>query len=124
MIEERKNLTQKLHKLQPFDCKINDRQHEELLQLVSGIQSTRKGSASVNQLIYEAEQVLGTDNNVLRDAWQQDVLERLHFDEDQRKSGMVVHYNNNANFDCCLLSERTKGKQMESNYHQDGLVCE
>ena len=89
VIEERKYLAQKLNKLQPFDCNINDCQHEELLQLVSGIQS--KGSATVNQLITEAEQVLGPDNNTLKDVWQQDVVERLHFEKDQRKSGMVVH---------------------------------
>ena len=36
----------------------------------------------------EGECVLGTDNNILRDAWRQDVLERLEFKKDQRRSGM------------------------------------
>ena len=70
--EERKNLVQKLNKLQPFECNINDRQHNELIQLVSAIQS--RGSATVNQLISEGKSMLGADNNILKGAWQQDVI--------------------------------------------------
>ena len=86
VIEERKNLVQKLNKLQPFECYINDRQHNELIQLVSAIQI--KGSATVNQLISEGESMLGADSNILKDAWQQDVIERLHFEKDQRGAGI------------------------------------
>ena len=78
-------MVQKLNKLQPFECNINDRQHNELIQLVSAIQN--KDSATVNQLISEGESMLGADNNILKDAWQQDVIERLHFEKDQSKSG-------------------------------------
>lgn len=85
VIEERKNLVQKLNKLQPFECSINDRQHSELLQVVSAIQN--KGSAAVRQLICEGEAMLGADNNVLKDAWQQDVIERLDYERDQSQSG-------------------------------------
>ena len=87
VIEERKNLVQKLNKLQLFECNINDRQHNELIQLVSAIQN--KDSATVSQLISEGESMLGADNNILKDAWQQDVIERLHF-EDQSKSGNIT----------------------------------
>lgn len=96
VIEERKNLGQKLSKLQPFDCNINDRQHSELLQIVSAIQS--KGSASVQQLICEGESMLGEDNNILKDAWHQDVIERIQFEKDQGRSGnkpyhlCVIHW--------------------------------
>ena len=86
VIEERKNLVQKLNKLQPFECYINDRQHNELIQLVSAIQI--KGSATINQLISEGESMLGADSNILKDAWQQDVIERLHFEKDQRGAGI------------------------------------
>ena len=55
VIEERKNLVQKLNKLQPFECSINDRQHSELLQVVSAIQN--KGSAAVKRLICEGDLV-------------------------------------------------------------------
>ena len=85
VIEERKNLVQKLNKLQPFECSINDRQHSELLQVVSAIQN--KGSAAVNQLICDGEAMLGADNNILKDAWQQDVIERLDYERDQSQSG-------------------------------------
>ena len=86
VIEERKNLGQKLSRLQPFECNVNEQQHEKLLQLVSAIHE--KVSASVDELIMEGERALGTDNNILRDAWWQDVLERLEFEKDQRRSGM------------------------------------
>ena len=31
--------------------------------------------------------MLGADNNVLKDAWQQDVIERLDYERDQSQSG-------------------------------------
>ena len=88
VIEERKNLVQKLNKLQPFECGINDHQHSELLQVVSAIMN--KVSAAVNQLICEGEAMLGADNNILKDAWQQDVIERLDYERDQSQSGNSI----------------------------------
>ena len=119
VIEERKNLVQKLNKLQLFECNINDRQHNELIQLVSAIQN--KDSATVSQLISEGESMLGADNNILKDAWQQDVIERLHFEKDQSKSGNITKCVYVALFIVgFFFSQRVQGKQMESNHHKDG----
>ena len=86
LTDERKNLTKKLNKLQPFDCIVNDKEHASLLELVSTIH--KKGSKAIQELISEGEQVLGCDNNALQQAWHQDVTERLEYEVDQRRSGM------------------------------------
>lgn len=74
LTNERKNLTKKLNALQPFDCIVNDKEHANLLGLVSTIH--KKGSKAIQELISEGEQVLGSDNNALQQAWHQDVTER------------------------------------------------
>lgn len=86
LTDERKNLTKKLNKLQPFDCIVNDKEHANLLELVSTIH--KKGSKAIRELISEGEQILGPDNNALQQAWHQDVTERLEYERDQRRSGM------------------------------------
>ena len=51
LTDERKNLTKKLNKLHPFDCIVNDKEHANLLQLVSTIH--KKGSKAIQELISE-----------------------------------------------------------------------
>ena len=75
---ERKNFAQKLKKLEPFDCQISEKQDSELLQIVSQID--KKGSKAIDEIIKEGDRVLGEDN-LLRDAWRQDVTERLEYEK-------------------------------------------
>ena len=79
-------MAQKIKKLQPFDCEVNDKQNYKLLNLVSEV--CKKGSKAVDELRKESDQILGKDN-VLRDAWQQDISERLEFENDQHNSVIV-----------------------------------
>jgi len=41
------------------------------------LKELNKNSKTVNELCKEGDKVLGSDNNILRAAWQQDVVERL-----------------------------------------------
>ena len=38
-------------------------------------------------LIAEGDRILGEDGNALREAWEQDVIERLEYERDQAKAG-------------------------------------
>lgn len=84
---ERKNLIRKVNKLQPFNCTVSDKQNDELLQLVTSV--SKKGSKVIQELIDEGDKALG-ENNVLKESWQQDVIERLQFDSDQHKTGGYI----------------------------------
>lgn len=77
----------KLKKLDKFSCDVSDKQHSEILQLVSSV----KDSKAVQELIAEGDRVLGEEHNSLRQAWQQDVCERLDFEKDQTKAGTCIH---------------------------------
>ena len=61
------------------------KQHAEIVQLVT----TVNHSEAVWQLIVEGDRVLGEDHNALRQAWEQDVTERLEYEQDQNKTGTV-----------------------------------
>ena len=67
-----------------YDCNISDKQHTEILQLVSSM----KDSKAVHELIAEGDRILGEGQNALREAWEQDVVERLEIERDQAKAGM------------------------------------
>ena len=82
---DRKNLTRKLNRLQPFDCDVSDKQHAKLLEFVSSVH--KNGSKVINELIEEGNRVLG-DESMLKDSWHQDVVERLDYERDQQTSGM------------------------------------
>ena len=81
---ERQNLISKINRLNRFDCDVSDKQHAELLKLVKSVND--KGSRVIQELINEGEHQLG-ENNLLKESWKQDVVERLSFEEDQRRSG-------------------------------------
>ena len=83
--KDRKNLNSKLDALTPFNCELKDKQHSELLELVRSVH--KNGSQAIEQLCVEGDKALGEDRNLLRDAWQQDVIERLQHEKDQAKSG-------------------------------------
>lgn len=94
VIVDRQNVVQKLNKLRPFDYEVNDKQHAELLQLTSAVHTI--GSKVINELVEEGSRVLGEDN-VLKDSWHQDVVERLDYERDQQRSGkeqFLSYYNN------------------------------
>ena len=84
--QERRQFHTKIKRteLKDYDYDLNGEQHDEMLQAVKQI----RGSAAIEQLIKEGEKALGSDNNVLKDAWHQDVVERLQYEEDQKLSGV------------------------------------
>lgn len=84
MIVDRKNLKSKIGRLQAFDCDVSDRQNDEMMQLVTLV--SKNDSKVITELIEEGDRQLG-ENNLLNEAWQQDVVERLKFDSDQQKTG-------------------------------------
>lgn len=81
--EQRKQSIKKLKKFDKYTCDVSDKQHSEILQLVSSV----KDSKAVQELIAEGDRVLGEEQNALRQAWQQDVSERLDYEKDQTKAG-------------------------------------
>ena len=83
--KERKNLNSRLSALAPFNLEVDFAQHSELLQIVRCIQ--KKDSKAIEELCARGDQVLGQENNLLREAWKQDVIERHDFEKDQSKSG-------------------------------------
>ena len=83
--KERKNLNSRLSALAPFNLEVDDTQHAELLQIVRSVHKI--GSKAVEELCARGDQVLGQESNLLREAWKQDAVERIDFDEDQSKSG-------------------------------------
>ena len=74
-----------------FDCDVSAKQHEELVQLVSTVD--RSHSKAIVELIAEGDRVLGEQSNALRQAWQQDVTERLEYEKDQSKAGTHLSVN-------------------------------
>ena len=62
--KERKNLQAKVDALKPYECDLNNKQHSELLRVVTTIS---KDSQAVEQLCSEADKVLGGENNLQRE---------------------------------------------------------
>ena len=60
-----------------------------LPQLVSDIQSER--AEFVQKLFSEGDCIHG-EENLLRDAWRQDVIECLQYEKNQRKTGDIYVY--------------------------------
>lgn len=79
---EKRQLFVKVNCIESDDYNLNDKQHNELLQIVKEIQ--RKGSESIKELIKKGQQAQG---NMLEEAWKQDVMDRIEFEKDQRKAG-------------------------------------
>ena len=90
VFKERKNLSSKLSALTPFDLEVDDAQHDELLQIVHSVQ--KSGSKAIEELCTRGDAVLGEEHNLLREAWKQDVIERIDYDADQSKSGKYNYY--------------------------------
>ena len=81
--EQRKQSIKKLKKFDRSTCDVSDKQHSEILQLVSSVNDSK----AIQELIEEGDRVLGYEQNALWEAWQQDVLERLDYKKDQTKAG-------------------------------------
>ena len=86
MSKERKNLAAKLSSVVSLDYNLNDKQHTQL-QIVRTV--NHHGSKAIDELCSRGDQLLGEESNPLRDVWHQDVLERLEYEKDQRKAGML-----------------------------------
>ena len=84
---ERVTLSAKLAKVEHFDFDVSEKQHSELLELVRSVH--KKGSKDIEELCDEGEHVLGVDSP-LREVWQQDVIERLEFEKDQTRNGLLL----------------------------------
>ena len=52
------------------------------------VKELNKNSKAVEELCKHGDKILGTGNNLLRAAWQQDVIERLEYEKDKSSSGM------------------------------------
>jgi hypothetical protein len=85
--KERKNLAAKLSSVVNLDYNLSDKQHAELLQIVRTV--NRQGSKAVDELCSRGDQLLGEENNPLRDVWHQDVVERLEYEKNQHTAGAV-----------------------------------
>ena len=81
--EQRKQSIKKLKKFDRFTCDVSDKQHSEILLLVSSVNDSK----AIQELIEEGDRVLGDEQNALREAGQQDVRERLDYEKDQSKAG-------------------------------------
>ena len=82
--QERIRLQMKIDKLQPYDCNLKDTQHAEMLKLVA---SVNKDSHTIEELCGRGDDVLGSDKNLLRAAWKQEVVDRLEYEKDQSRTG-------------------------------------
>ena len=88
VVKEKKNLSVKVSALAAYVFNVDDEaQHDELLTLV---RSVTHGSKAIEELCGRGDKLLGEGRNLLREAWRQDVIERLEYERDQSKSGM--HY--------------------------------
>ena len=85
IMKERKLLSAKVSALTPYNFEVKDKQHAELLELVRTVH--KKGSSAIEELCKKGDKVLGQEQNMLRQAWRQDVIERLEYERDQTKSG-------------------------------------
>ena len=93
-VYEKRQLFAKVN-IESYDYNLNDKQHNELLQIVKEIQ--KKGSKSIQELIQKGEQAIRSDGNILKEAWQQDVIEHIEFEKDQRQASnfllkLILYY--------------------------------
>lgn len=68
-----------------YDRDLDDKQDAEMLKIVKAV---NRDSRAIDELCIGGNKVLGSNNNLLRASWQQDVMERLEYEKDQSKSGM------------------------------------
>ena len=78
IIEEKKRLKVKVQSLEPYNCDLSDKQHIEMLKLVKEL---NKNSNAVRELCECGDKILGNENNLLRVTWQEDVIERLEYEQ-------------------------------------------
>lgn len=69
-----------------YDVDVDDATNDELLTLTSQICS--KSKSELQRLLAEAEK-LGKDG-VLKETWKQDVEERMTFQKDQKRNGIIM----------------------------------
>ena len=83
--QERKCVNMKLHNYEKYDVNVGEASNEELLGVVAHIH--RKSRSELEAILTEADKVGKGD--ILREKWKQDVEDRISFDRDQRKNGML-----------------------------------
>ena len=52
------------------------------------VKELNKNSNTVRELYERGDKMLGSENNLLHVAWQQDITERIEYEKDQCSSGM------------------------------------
>ena len=81
----------------------------------------RQGSKAIDELCARGDQLLGEENNPLRDVWHQDVVERLEYEKDQHKAGAVHHPHSFMYIDWVVLySNIQQSQQVECCYSEIG----
>ena len=83
--QERRCANKKLHNYEKYDVNVGEASNEELLDVVAHIH--RKSRSELEAVLAEADKVGKGD--ILREKWKQDVEDRISFDRDQRKNGML-----------------------------------
>ena len=80
------NLASRLsHVRAELDYDVNDKQHAELLEIVSSVNT--KGKEVIDDICGKGDELLSTEYNPLREVWKQDVVDRLQYMRDQKKNG-------------------------------------
>ena len=80
------NVNTKLSRLAEFDFDVDEMQHNELLTMVGSV--NRSGSKAIEELCSRGDELLGEGKNLLKEAWRQDVIERLEYEKS--KSGICI----------------------------------
>ena len=84
--KDRKNLASRLSLVRAeLDYDVNDKQHAELLEIVSSVNT--KGKEVIDDICDKGDELLSTEYNPLREVWKQDVVDRLQYMRDQKKNG-------------------------------------
>ena len=87
--KDRRNLAAKLAGCNRFTSEMNDKQHDELLETVRAIH--QRDSKVIEEICSRGDD-FGEENNILRTAWEEDVVERLDYEKDQANSGVLHTY--------------------------------
>ena len=85
----------KLRKYEMYDTNVGDASNEELLAVVSQIH--HKSRSELDALLAEADKVGKGD--ILRDKWKQDVEDRILFNRDQQRNGLLIIFV----LSCCVF---------------------
>ena len=70
---------------------VNDKQNDEIVELVKAIDNSDHGQHALQSIYQEAEKTGNGKGDILRGIWEQDVSDMKQFYEDQKQNGEYVH---------------------------------